>query len=373
MKENTLSEESDQDGVPRHRVVNCYFPLSCSGVSSHQDEREFLMLYVNAKSWQTRKESENIDIDAKEMAKREGNLIKTEYGKHFNQIAESIREKIEEDPSKYNDAWFAEHEEMLKNAGIYELTQLEVESSIKTKEFARKLNVIEARKEAFSAVGILLSGLCEGREDAAEGLFELGLLVNGLLERFYKSNPELFRPTTRSYAQIPVLAKLDPNWVDVANRNLEHLQVGKSIINGRFKSLAYDDEYFICRAWAREVVKCIDVNRYAPSMIVDICEYLQDCETEVSILPGKMPSWLSLAVKLPPFSKGTAKQWASLSRTVIREEIPNFHERPDFNRLVSNIKGRFRDAPGKTVKRIGTIQNAILDKIAETIESIAAN
>ncbi|MBE7493637.1 MAG: hypothetical protein HS117_01675 [Verrucomicrobiaceae bacterium] len=80
-----------------------------------------------------------------------------------------------------------------------------------------------------------------------------------------------------------------------------------------------------------------------------------------------MKSW-----ELPELSKQTLPEWSLLAREMIRDQVTEFQELPEFRAEVTKIKGRttLRDdvAKGKPLK--GTLQTALLDKIANAMRSV---
>jgi len=377
---------------PEQKEVKCYFQFVPPGEAGEPISKELFQLNLDARHWKIKQDkkrhAKNIAEKEKALAAREKDIkdkekafAETKDGKLWLGISAMLKAEMEKNPAKYDAEWLAKREESLRSAGIYDLAKLALETvaleneqkretEALEKEFARGEEMRKANRLALKAVATMLAGLEEKRKETAEGLLRLATWITFQLQRFYKGEPELFHGITDLTDSIPVIAGLNPNWASEAEENLRRLKVGGRRAESRLKPIAYETEAYVCRAWAREVVKCMDANRWVGISVAIICEYLRETWKFVSY-SVKFPVWLLEIAKLHHFNRTTAKTWASVARLVIRDEIPNFHERPEFARIVSNIRGRFRDAPGKQVKRTGTIQNGILDKIGEAIESIA--
>ena len=75
----------------------------------------------------------------------------------------------------------------------------------------------------------------------------------------------------------------------------------------------------------------------------------------------EMPSWSLEAVKSAAFSTKNAKAWMAVAKTILRQQYPDFHLRPEWalvaNRFEPHEKGR--------------IQNKILDQIGSAMKTIS--
>ena len=117
-------------------------------------------------------------------------------------------------------------------------------------------------------------------------------------------------------------------------------------------------------------MESLESNKVALGMHAEVSRYLVSTQ-QTSVVLRPLPTWVCHCADLSPYSKASARQWGRLAREMIREQVPEFHEHHDFRELVSNAKTRMRHEPEAASRRVGTLQNAILDRISETIETIA--
>lgn len=227
-----------------------------------------------------------------------------------------------------------------------------------------------AASQMKESIPVLIDAALDGDAVAAEELLQNASWMTAFLQILYGGKPELFAGVAKKMAHIPVLACIAPGWKTAAVQNMEKLGLGTEIARGHFKETAYRDDFHPCRKWARLAVESLESNKVALGMHAEVCRYLESTQ-QSSVVLGPLPSWVYNCVDLPPYSKASARQWGRLAREMIREQVPEFHEHQDFRDLVSNAKTRMRHEPGAASRRVGTLQNAILDRIAETIESIA--
>jgi hypothetical protein len=227
-----------------------------------------------------------------------------------------------------------------------------------------------AAAQMIESIPVLIDAALDGDRRAAEELLKNASWMTLFLQLLYKARPELFKDEVKKLAHLPVLATLAPGWVEHAEEDMERLGMGRGIVQGQFKDIAYRDGSHPCRAWARLAVESLQSNQTALRMHIAVERYLQSTQ-QTSIVLSPLPAWVYDCAEMPPYSKASARQWGRLAREMIRDQVPDFHEHREFRDLVSNAKMRMRDEPGAAQRRVGTLKNAILDRIAETIESIA--
>ena len=230
--------------------------------------------------------------------------------------------------------------------------------------------LVEARFQLHDAIYTLIPEMAAGNKEVAGTLLRAAAELTLFLEAAYRSKPELFHHCAGGMTHIPVLASLDPSWVATAQDYLKTLALGSDRAQGHFKNLAWQADRHVCRGWAREAVDMIDRNREFASCLSLIRLYVATGNCP-DLKLGKSPNWLRDVGELPPFSKTTAKEWGLLARRMIRDEVPEFHEREEFKELVANIT-QYRNVKGAAGRLKGTVQNALLDRIMEAIQSIAA-
>lgn len=234
-----------------------------------------------------------------------------------------------------------------------------------------ELDAVErAALQMKESIPVLIDAALAGDGVAAEELLQNASWMTAFLQMLYGRNPKLFAGVAKKMAHLPVLACIAPGWKTAAVQNMDKLGLGTEIARGHFKETAYRDDFHPCRKWARLAVESLESNKVALGMHAEVSRYLVSTQ-QTSVVLRPLPTWVCHCADLPPYSKASAPQWGRLAREMIREQVPEFHEHHDFRELVSNAKTRMRHEPGAASRRVGTLQNAILDRISETIESIA--
>ena len=239
----------------------------------------------------------------------------------------------------------------------------------KTQEQSPEPSVPETMGRLDEALEVLFLATSNGDQEAAIGLLKAATDITQFVQMYYLSSSEWFLPQTRQEQQLPVLVGHDPRWFEFAEKAVEKLELGAETLAAHFKRIAYKQGGPVCRAWARAAVETLDKNRSMKNDLGFIIRYLRAGQRP-DVTLADLPNWVLEAWKLPPFSSETSKQWGPLIRQMIRAEVPEFQDRPEFRDLVSSIKMRFRDEPRGADKRRGTIQNALLDRIMEAMETI---
>jgi len=334
---------------------------------------EFLHLWVDARDWNIEQQRKDITKRQRIVTKRLRESAKTPTGRLMKEVGQMVKLAQARNPKILDPGWLERNREEFQKLGVFDMVELEIDAVKLELQHKRKLESSSAADGARAGISRLVELVSKRDVDAAERLFELCLDATGLLQMYYKISPELFRGKAKFYAQMPVLASLNPIWKELAVEHMNLLGLGAELPESRFKPTAYKGEIHVCREWAREAVKCIHRNRIVPYLLTQICAYLRDTERFTEVMPSKTPKWLMEACLLKPFCKAEAKKWGSVARRVIRSECPNFHENAALALLVPGIKRRSALSDAITGKRIGTIQNAILDKIVEAIETIATD
>lgn len=232
---------------------------------------------------------------------------------------------------------------------------------------------LDAEIQMHEAFSKLLPRMLNGGKSAAEALLTTAHHMTAMLQLMYRVNPGLFHEKTQFMRQLPVLASLDPGWEERARKHVERLKLGGELAHSHLKPSAHKTERNLCRAWAHRAIETLEQNRYGPAWWQSIPPYLEAGnrpDLQLRVPPG----WVVQAWQLPPLSKETVKQWAALSREMIRQQMPAFHEREEFKREMSRIKTRtkLRGDVEAGRKLPGTLQNALLDKIADAMRSIVA-
>lgn len=232
---------------------------------------------------------------------------------------------------------------------------------------------LNARIQIHEASSELVTRMLNGDRSAAEAVLTAAHDMTVLLQIMYSTKPDLFREKVQFMRCLPVLADLEPGWVKSASKHMQSLRLGEMLSPSHLKPSAYKTERNICRAWARRAIEVLEQNRFGPAYWQSIPPYLEagkrpDLKLKIP------PEWVTKVWALPLLSSQTVKQWCALSREMIREQMPDFHGRDEFKTEMARIKARTRHRDdvkaGRTLT--GTLQNALLDKIADAMRSIVA-
>ena len=171
------------------------------------------------------------------------------------------------------------------------------------------------------------------------------------------------KPLAKDVASWPVLATKNPSWNLTARRYLAAIELGACTIKGRISDLAYTGggEW---RQWARCAVETLDSNRRT----FKVSQF-----RKMALAGAKpahfeaTPAWALKCRKLPPFTRNSARKWATLGREMIRTECEHLEKHVRESTLKGIREGlarRGKDTPGH-------VRAAILDKIAGAILTIS--
>jgi len=230
---------------------------------------------------------------------------------------------------------------------------------------------LSAQSRMLESSNGLIQRMLKGDASAAAALLRMAEQVTWVLQLQYRSAPELFRNHIEFMDRVPVIATLRPGWVRRAEESVRCLNLGSKRVSSRLKGSAYKTEHNPCRAWAGWALDVLEQNRLTIAYWQEIPAYLQagnrpDLELE---LP---PQWVIKSWELPALSKQTLSEWSLLVREMIRDQVPEFHDLPEFKTEIQRIKARTRHrddvAAGKPLT--GTLQTALLDKIVNAMRSI---
>ena len=124
------------------------------------------------------------------------------------------------------------------------------------------------------------------------------------------------------------------------------------------------------RRWAKAAVRAIEETRFRFLSLRGLLrefgsiEALSNYCSEASWDMGKDPEWVEGVVELKQFSSESLTQWKPVIRKMIREQLPEFHTRPEWNTQRNTAEASGRNTPGE-------IQNAILDDIISALRRLA--
>ncbi len=232
---------------------------------------------------------------------------------------------------------------------------------------------LNAQSSLIESSGELIQRMLKGDSSAAVALLRTAEQITSVLHIYYRRKPELFQSHAAFSDRLPVIASLRPGWVARAKNCMQSVRLGASRINSHLKRSAYKTANHPCRAWAAWALEVLELNRANAAMWVDILPYLL-AGNRPDLKPLLPPAWVPKSCGLPELSKQTLPQWLPLAREMIRDQVPEFHDLPEFSGEMRRIKARsnLRDDIAKGKPLTGTLQTALLDKIANAMRSIVA-
>lgn len=220
--------------------------------------------------------------------------------------------------------------------------------------------------DAFKSLGE--AAIDRGDEYAIERLIDLANYGVTLLEALADKRPELVKKHARKCVQWPVQAGVEPDWPVVAqNYAKEVLELGEDTLHGRLdKSKAYDLQV-VARRYARGIVETLEMNRCCAALFPMAMKIIRAKETKdgIKVLVKRVPSWVTEAVALAPFSRETAERWLDVGIKMLKEQRPYLWKQEDWKRIGTHWENR---AENKTP---GRMWNSIKDALRSPIKTIA--
>jgi hypothetical protein len=241
-------------------------------------------------------------------------------------------------------------------------------------DLARRGKLLKAKTAITNGLFALSAASQAGDADAAEGLAEAAILASRLLRYWETFQPELSRRVAKLKVEWPVLATSDTGWEKEAVRRIAELGVGDDLVRfkARFRAARGCDENLPARRWAKAAVRTIEETRFRLLRFELIArdfgsiEALTDFGMERGwhVCPGA--KWARKICTIRRFTKASKGPWSSAIREMIREQIPDFHTRGEWQNQRNAAKESGRETKG-------LVQNRILDDICDALESIAPN
>ena len=211
-----------------------------------------------------------------------------------------------------------------------------------------------------------------GDEDAAKTLAEEVVAACQWLSIVEHKQPALFGKVAQWFSQWPVLAGAEPGWEKEAVERIASLDLGASLhfMKTRLRKARGTDANLPARLWAKAAVRLIDEARFhsmtighlirelgSPDAMADFCV---KARWEVAT----RREWCKEAVLLETLSQKSLPKWKAVIRKMIREDMTDFHERPEWENQRRTAAAGGRDS-------VGEIQNAILDDIGSALARLA--
>jgi hypothetical protein len=204
-----------------------------------------------------------------------------------------------------------------------------------------------------------------GNQAAASFLVQIATHLSFRIAALEKQQPKLMREIARKQNVWPVFTDTHTGWEKETLGRFAELGLGQGIrhIDIPFRKAGGCDANYSARLWAKAAMHCINQTRLWQRELTfrknAVAERLENGHWK----RGSEPAWVSGAKGLPDYSKQARPNWEDVIRKMIREELPDFHLRPDWKNQRNSCEARDRDSKGE-------IQNAILDDIISALKTI---
>jgi hypothetical protein len=170
----------------------------------------------------------------------------------------------------------------------------------------------------------------------------------------------------------PVLASAEAGWEKEALQRIARLKLGADSVKHkvRFHDPRGTDLNLPARRWAKAAVRTLEHTRIRllgfGQLLRDFgsAEVMADFCLKNGWTRANQPEWADDVAKLPMFTCESLPAWKLVIRKMIREQMPDFHNHPDWQAQRNSAKVSGRETRGE-------IQNAILDDIASALKRIA--
>jgi hypothetical protein len=235
----------------------------------------------------------------------------------------------------------------------------------------RSSRLLKWRGAIHDGLSRLAKAATAGDLDAAKGLAGAATDATGLLFAVERLHPELLRPMARGQMYWPVLASEEAGWEKGAMQRVADLELGADLqwFKVRFRKARGADANLPARLWAKAAVRAIEETRFRFLCFGRLLrefgsiEALSDYCSESGWNMGKEPEWVKGVAQLKEFSSESLTEWKPVIREMIREQLPEFHTRPEWSNQRNTAEASGRNTPGE-------IRNAILDDITSALQRL---
>ncbi|MFZ1220597.1 MAG: hypothetical protein WAO00_14985 [Chthoniobacterales bacterium] len=233
-------------------------------------------------------------------------------------------------------------------------------------DIERSGRILKSWSEGSRHIGILAGYAHAGDADAIEDLVGIGHHAVQSLMIAKLTHPEAVRAISRSKALWPLLVSSRSPWEKSAAQQLEGLELGRDMepFYVRFERPRGADENYPARQWARAAVRTLEETRWRHLTYWQYSGEFQELVFAGKAGLAKIPRWAGESCGLKLLSKETAPAWAKVMRDMIREQLPDFHTRPEWKNQRSTAAHSVRNT-------VGEVQNAILDDITSALKRVA--
>ncbi len=237
----------------------------------------------------------------------------------------------------------------------------------------RRWSYLKMRRSILDATIALGKAAMAGDEDAAKTLLEEVVAACQWFSIVERKHPDMFAKLAKWQSQWPVLASDEPGWEKNAVPHIAALGLGAELgfLKTRFRKARGTDANLPARLWAKSAVRVIDEARCRSMMIGQVFRDLGSPEAVADFCVSarwkiaKRCEWRKDVFQLEPLSRNSLPQWKSVVRQMIREDLPDFHNRPEWANQRRTGAASGRDS-------VGEIQNAILDDICSALTRLAS-
>ena len=168
------------------------------------------------------------------------------------------------------------------------------------------------------------------------------------VQGFEKFLPELVRELARKAVYWPILHDGPEFDEDKLRERLAQLEIGKDLATWRcnFRKMRGKDADYPSRMWAKQAVRNIEETRWRMTVLSGKGLFEKDAASRLGYSFPVMPEWLYFRkLPTPPFSSENIASWIPTVRGMIREDMPNFHEHPDWGAQRATIAAEGRRGP----------------------------
>lgn len=182
--------------------------------------------------------------------------------------------------------------------------------------------------------------------------------------------PQMMAEIARKLPTWPVIVSVLPNWEEEARRQVGQLSLGADVkhIVIPFRKAGGPDDNYPSRRWAKQGVYTVNTTRHLQRWLVAKQEKADKDLWDGCWRRADEPSWVAKAKELPDFSVATVPEWTKVIREMIREEMPDFHLRPEWENQRRSCTKQANDRNSSMTK--GEIQNAVLDDIISALKTV---
>jgi hypothetical protein len=361
----------------RCRTVRLHASFSPPGVKKKANLRgllEFQELVHEAEELGIQKRQERLAAEQQHIDQRLSvvtqsiAVLKSEAAGQISEAA--ARQKLWEiAPDHHTQRDFAEFLDQALERRSFTAEQIAAENlnfEAREREVAAAGELIQAMDRAQEVFAVLSNLVEAGEARAIQDVIYIAERAILLLEVAAKAHPDTTRKIAAFQSAWPVLFLNEPGFGSAAAERIQSLQLSSGLepLRAEFRQARGADENYPARQWAKAAVRTIEETK---TRALVFARY--KFEFRMLILEGKAkccdePDWVNGAVKLPPFSTASCRGWGVVIKSMIREQVPEFHTLPVLQAQRNSAAHRCRATRGE-------IQNAILDDIVSALRRLA--